>query len=531
MKKRISAILAAVMAACSLTAVIVACSLGSCSPLEISAVPTAQPLQTSLISSVISATSETSPGTVTSRSTAPNTTVPPYTTAKRTTSVTPPTSYKDIRPGFENATFDGHVFTFATPLGTGDGWADYEVYAEEGGAGIMDEAIVQRNYLLIWHYDCSIRAVDIEDGALRDDFNTNRNTVDIVLDRYGLGDKANGDYYNLHDFEFISFKEVPWFDANFIEDMTVDGKLYALLGAFSLTSFDATWVMFYNKTAKENSLSLRDVDLYGLVYDGKWTLDKFYELSKLAALNGSMPLYGLASDMDGIRGLYFGAGQSFIDRSDQKNGTTAFASAFDATAAEVTDKIISIYADVSTMISDSASVEMFMRGNTVLFSPNHLRMASYYAGKQGKYSTSLSVGILPYPALTEEQSAAREYRHAVDERFIYMCVPRTCTDLARIIDFIEVYAYHSYYIVYKDYINLYKYTYTTDTDSAVMVDFIMNTRCFDLAYHLDLEGFDGEYTNGIRSGTNIIAEAGDSYGEAIVKAANRYREGMKSAGY
>ena len=112
-----------------------------------------------------------------------------------------------------------------------------------------------------------------------------------------------------------------------------------------------------------------------------------------------------------------------------------------------------------------------------------------------------------------------------------MCVPRTCTDLARIIDFIEVYAYHSYYIVYKDYINLYKYTYTTDTDSAVMVDFIMNTRCFDLAYHLDLEGFDGEYTNGIRSGTNIIAEAGDSYGEAIVKAANRYREGMKSAGY
>jgi hypothetical protein len=42
-----------------------------------------------------------------------------------------------------------------------------------------------------------------------------------------------------------------------------------MLGSFSITSFDATWVMFFNKTVKEGNENLRGIDFYGLVEENK----------------------------------------------------------------------------------------------------------------------------------------------------------------------------------------------------------------------------------------------------------------------
>ena len=432
-----------------------------------------------------------------------------------------------IRPGYENVSFDGHTFTFATPLNTTDGWADYEVYAEEDGAGILDAGIVARNNVIRQHYDCSIMAVDIENGTLQDDFNTNQNRIDLVLTRYNMGGKANGDYYNFHDLN-IDLKGKPWFDQNFIEDVTVNGQLYALVGAFSLTSFDATWVMFFNKKVKETTTQIRDIDFYQLVYDGKWTLDKFFEILKFAAHDdgdsvmtvNTEDIFGLVSSTFGIRGLYFGAGQSYVNKDDSKD-VTEFSHAFDQAAVEATNKIIDIYGFMGTTVTDYVKVEAQMRSNTVLFSPEVLRKASYYAGKQGSSTDPVQIGILPHPKLNAEQNF---YKHNVDNHVIYMCVPKTCSDLSRIAKFLELYAYHSYYTVYKQYLNLYKYNYTTDTDSATMVDEILKSRCFDLAYQYGWGSVDGAYLDGVANGDNVVSELQGSLGGAIVDAANTYRD-------
>jgi hypothetical protein len=168
-----------------------------------------------------------------------------------------------------------------------------------------------------------------------------------------------------------------------------------------------------------------------------------------------------------------------------------------------------------------------MNLGTVLFVPDSLRQASYYRGTQGSSMEAINFGILPFPALGEEQSRAGEYKHNVDNHQIYLCVPRTCSDLTRIAQFLEVYAYHSYYTVYKEYLNLYKYTYTTDADSAEMIDIILKSRSFDLAYQLDWAGIDGEYLKGVQNGNSFVSMLGASYGEAIVTAANKYRDNMK----
>lgn len=435
---------------------------------------------------------------------------------------------KKARPGFEHVDFAGHKFTFASPLNTTDGWHDYEVYAEEDGAGILDAAINARNNLLLEHYDCLIAVEDVEDGTLQDDRNTNQNRIDLLLTRYNLGGKASGGLF--YDFHSLGLDlEQPWWDQNFIDDVTINGQLYTMLGAFSLTSFDATWVMFFNKTVKETNAALKDIDFYQLVYDNEWTLDKFYELLKMAKVEdgdqemklGTNDVYGLVSSSFGIRGLYFGAGQAYIEKTDAKDGSTTFAAAFNQSAVDATDKIVDIYGDDATVITDYQTVEKQVRSNKVLFSPEVLRKASYYAGKQGASTEAVNIGVIPHPKLNAEQDG---YKHNIDNHMIYVCVPTTCTELTRIKDFLELYAYHSYFTVYKDYLNLYKYTYTTDTDSAVMVDYILQSRYFDLAYHFNFASVDGEYADGVKNGSNLVAELGGKFGDAIVASANEWRD-------
>jgi hypothetical protein len=431
------------------------------------------------------------------------------------------------RPGFENVTFGGHTFTFASPLNNDDGWGDYEVYAAEDGEGILDASINARNNALTEHYDCFIQVEDVALGTLTEDFNTNQNRIDLVLYKYNMQSKANGQYYNFYDLGIDLEQE--WWDQGFIKDATVNGKLYTMLGSFSITSFDATWVMFFNKTVKEGNENLRGIDFYGLVEENKWTLDEFFKLVKMAAHDdgdqemkvGTNDIFGLVSSSFGIRGLYFGADQGYVVKTTGADGTTTFAHAFSQAAVEATNKVIDIYANSATAVTDYQKVEAQMRANTVLFSPEVLRKASYYAGKQGSSTEPVQIGVLPHPKLSSDQNG---YKHNVDNHVIYMCVPKTCTDLTRIAQFLEVYAYHSYHTVYNDYLKLYKYTYTTDMESADMVDEILKSRSFDLAYQYNWAAIDGEYLKGVQAGSNVISELGASFGGAIVEAANTYRD-------
>jgi hypothetical protein len=380
------------------------------------------------------------------------------------------------------------------------------------------------------NYDCFITVEDMANGSLTNDFATGKCTVDVALFKYNMQSKATTNYYDFHTLD-IDYNN-PWWDTGYIKDATVNGQLYTMLGAFSLTSFDATWVMFFNKTVKETNDNLRGIDFYELVYEGKWTLDEFFRLLKMAAHDdgdqtmtvGTDDVFGLVSSTFGIRGLYFGANQGYVVQNTEANGTSTFTHAFTQAAVEATNKVIDIYANSAVTLTDYVKVEAQMRSNTVLFSPEVLRKASYYAGKQGSSTEAVQIGVLPHPALNDDQAREQIYKHNVDNHVIYMCIPTTCKDIDRITQFIDLYAYHSYYTVYKSYLNLYKYTYTTDSDSAVMVDKILKSRCFDLAYQFSWAAVDGEYIKGVQNGSNVVSELQGSLGGAIVEAANAYRD-------
>ena len=520
----------------SLLALVIATLLMLTSCMPLATIVASTPLPTPQTNISTSGTTDESLTTKVEDITTPTTATTTGTTGIAITQTNAPVAIPDIndpkgknepRPGFENVNFGGYTFTFASPINATDTWNDYEVYADENNTGIHASSIRERNQVLKELYNCSIAVVDIDSVTLSDDLATNQNRIDLVLTRYNVGTKADGKYHNFYSLGIDLDK--PWWDQNFIKDVTLNGQLYTMLGAFSLTSLDATWVMFFNKTVKANNADLRRMDFYELVLWDVWTLDKFYEIVKLAAVDdgdtnmtlGSADTFGLVSSSLAIRGLYFGAGQSYINKTDSGDDVTSFTTGLTQTASDVTDKIIQIYGDSASAITNYMAVEKQMRANKVLFTPDCLRMASkYLSDESGK--DLVEFGVLPFPKYNGEQE---EFRHNVDNHFIYLCVPTTCTDLTRITRFLEVYAYHSYYTVYKDYTDRYRYQYTTDLDSPMMVgEFILKTRCFDIAYHFNLAGIDSEYSSCVQKGENLIPTMGTAFSGAMIESANNYLE-------
>ena len=461
---------------------------------------------------------------------------------------------ESIRTGYEDVDFGGHTFTFAAPINTTDGWSSYEVYGEQNGAGLLNDSIAKRNELLKKHYNANVKVVDINNAAIGDTANVGGNNIDIVITRYNLAGVNQGttgqntqfarSYYNLHSLG-IDFNK-PWWDTAFINDTTIDGKMYAVLGAFSTTSFDATQVIFFNDTVKKSIPTLKNVDFYDLVANNEWTLDTFLELIRLAKRDdgdgymtvGTNDVFGYVSSTIGIRGLYFGAGQGYIKKIDNKFGGTTFESAFGQDALSATDMIISIYGNDAVSQANYTIVDNMMRSNSTLFTTDVLRIAAYLSGKEGANIEGIDFGILPFPKLNSSQS---DYSHTIDNHMIYLYVTTSSTDISKIAKFLDLYAYHSYYTVYKDYITTYGEELTGDKKATDMVDLILRSRYFDLAYNYNWgNNIDTAYVQGV---TNALPSAWGSEpnpiynlrssASSIISAANSYRNSIKGleAGY
>ena len=247
------------------------------------------------------------------------------------------------RPGFENVDFGDKVFTIAVPVGRGDGWENYDIApTDENSPDPIDQAVLQRNRTIEDLYKCTIVQKDAAypTSELTNDFATGRNTIDMVADRYALTGFAGGNYYNINRLNLDLTKD--WYDQGFIRDMTIDGKLYALAGDFSIEAYDATWVMFVNLDVLENNEKTKDVNIFDLVRNYEWTLDKMLELCRYSKVNGGSDkmtlddpedVFGLISSSDQVIGLYIGGGNVFVSKTDDENGNSSFSSGSHSTLA------------------------------------------------------------------------------------------------------------------------------------------------------------------------------------------------------
>ena len=149
--------------------------------------------------------------------------------------------------------------------------------------------------------------------------------------------------YDLMTFDDIKLDK-PWWSQSYNDSCTINGSLYAAVGASQLMYIDSLSALFFN----ESMMTDLGLDMpYDLVRQGKWTIDRFDEYIKAGAqLNGDdsfdwdengKSIYGLSTGGGGAAFLT-GCGEFVINNS----GSKLELSVGDAHFYDVTDKLAKV---------------------------------------------------------------------------------------------------------------------------------------------------------------------------------------------
>ena len=294
----------------------------------------------------------------------------------------------------------------------------------------------------------------------------------------------SGILMNWYDVPYVDFDKPWWSDSN-VNDLTYYGVNLLAVGDFSLTTIGRTYAIYYDKVHAE---SYQLPDMYQLVRDGKWTIDKLSELSK-----------DIYSDlnMDGKR-----------DFEDFYGYTTSVASNIGAYLFTSDIKIIEdgeIVLDVGkttdlitklitlTQVNEGTFYDLSYKnasGNihypgpekmaegTTLFASAMIESGITYLRNAGN-----DYGIIPYPKYDEEQD---DYVTIVDGGFTVLAVPKSVTDPERSGIIAEALCAETYKNVIPVYYEIaLKEKGARDEESIEMIDFIMSKRVYDFGYVYD----------------------------------------------
>lgn len=415
--------------------------------------------------------------------------VPPESTPDETT--TPPTPADPWEgfdgttkaPGYEDVDFRGKTFVIAGETGNDERWdSAKEIYADD--ASPISVAVRNRNQFVEKLYNCKIelKASDAPSKAAMDEVSSNQHTIDMYTNKYSLLNNAtNGNNYNLYTLG-IDFSN-DWWDQNFVNTYSVKNDngvtaMYSMVGDFSLCAFAATHAIMFNKSVMDNSPITDNV--YDLVREGKWTMDKFVEMIKAAAVdeNGNSTFAYADGDIMGwlrtghaTHGMHAASGFSIIST---ENGKFKFSVPDNAAAwTDIIDKAREVWGTAGAETTGYTSIQNALQDGKTLFGSEVLDVL------ERMKDADTTIGLLPYPKYSESQE---NYAHYVDNHLFYYCVPTSVSETIELGQFIELYACHSKYLVRPVWISTYCYEYCGDSDSAEMLEIILNSRTYDPAY-------------------------------------------------
>ena len=429
-----------------------------------------------------------------------------------------------VKPkGFEDLDFGGKTFVIATQSGTDPRWeTTKEIYSDNPDA--IATAVRERNKLVELLYNCKIEVKDSEDpnGLAMAEVTSNQHTIDLFsATTLGKSPSEQGNIYNLYSLG-IDFSH-DWWDQTFVSTYSVktnagQDALYALIGDFCLSAFSATHAIFYNKNVMETSSITENV--YELVKNKQWTMDKFAEMVKIAAKEtsgNSQYLYEEGDILGWVRtghaahGLHTASALSIIGN---QNGVFYFEAEKDPAAwTEVIDKAISIWNMEEAQTLGYTNVQNAIASGKALFASEVIDVL-----ERMKNTENVRLGLLPYPLYSSSQE---NYAHYVDNHVFTYHVPTSVSETEEMGKFLEIFGYHSRYTVRKAFIDTYSYEYCGDAESADMLTVVLDSRIYDPGYHY-WSAPEGDLSQMIVSSQNNIAKWTERKAAGVATDINTY---------
>ncbi len=389
-----------------------------------------------------------------------------------------------IEDNLPDTTYDGRIFTVMTTNSTA---ADYatEIAVEEITGDACNDAVYNRNIKIEDRFDVKIAVVT--DSSPHGQAAT-------------LAQAGTEDYQVLAFYDYVAYtpisaeallnwRETPWQDldkpwhnklAN--DQATLNNHLYAICSDLSYTSMTFTHAIFANLDLLDQ-YGYQPEDVYGLVQEGKWTIDQFisiisdmYQDSNGDGKKDTGDLFGFGYYICNPADVWYTAfGETITEKNDEGLLDIVFMS--DKTVA-ILDKLLSFHYDFEPFLKLSTQYdeETWFVNNQLVFAP--MRFQAAYTDLR---DMEAAYTMLPFPKWDEAQEA---YYTNADDKFTVFGLPMPSYNSLDFVSCIfEALCAESYKTVYPAYYDTaLKGKYSTDRNTAEMVDLVMAGRNFDFTF-------------------------------------------------
>ena len=431
---------------------------------------------------------------------------PSDTTANDNESTTiPEETTSRLEPELPDKRWDGYEFRVLTRGTTNVHWKSKDIAASEENGDIINDAIYKRNLAVTDRF--GVTFVDIP--ATTNAWNISADLRPSILSGSDDYDMATGSLNDLVsnlspeglilDLNTVPYIDLskPWYDQNLINQLGIDGKNFAVTGDMLIMDDEATLAVLFNKQLAEN---YKLPDLYELVRDGKWTIDKMNEYAVSVAQDldndgkmGAKDQYGLISETTNTYALMVGSGVRATKRDSSGKlsfdvKSKRFFDAFTKAIKLNCDFDVTMHASNYYPLASKDALAEFMdptfsEGRSLFNMAGLVRVTHFRA-------MEIDFGIIPVPKYDEEQE---EYYSLVSSGCSNsITIPATATDLERTGAIIEALSAEGYYTQKPAYYeNVLKTKSARDEESSAMLDIIFKNRVYEPAFVYNWGGLIG----------------------------------------
>ncbi len=254
----------------------------------------------------------------------------------------------------------------------------------------------------------SVKAGDKESFDLI--FMSTSNTTKAAIDGYLL---------NLNTVPYLDLEQ-PYYDQNYIEDMSIGDTLYSAVTDMLTIDTHCMWIMMYNRTMIDK-LGLESP--YDLVQKNEWTLDKLASMLDLVSVeNGDgvwdeKDQYGLVTHTGAARNFFYSSDMKICEKDPETN-TPVLAIEDNQRMLTVMEKAKAVLYDGNRTLLSNSTVQYNITGN---FMEGKSLFLAEIAGYLGAFrEMEDDYGVVPYPKLNSSQES---YYTSNDPCIMVMSIP------------------------------------------------------------------------------------------------------------
>jgi len=405
-------------------------------------------------------------------------------------------------------------------------WADTE--AETGE--ILNDSLYKRNRLIEDRYNIKFKQIGVTDWpelkplfnksvkAASDDFD-----LCMLICREAWSSSLEGIVMPINSLPYVDITR-PWYAHDVNGQISINGKLYFAYSDECLNVFHQTMSVMFNKKL---SADMELENMYNLVRDGKWTVDKMFEFSR-----------STAKDVDGDGKMTKADRYGMMGRDDLFYGSFWVGSGIKTVGKDDSDLLVFIGDnDRLYEVLDHAWQNIWGNGDSIYYpSSNDVETRNMFANDQSLFyvmhigsipalrAMETDFGVLPFPKYNEAQP---QYHSRVIDGWIF-CVPNTAQDLERTSIIMEALAVESGNYMVPAYIDTVLRTkHTRDDESQDMLEMIYQTRTLDIGdtfymdpirntYHAVIAGKKNNFSSAVEKGMGKIQQVLDKANDAAL---------------